>query len=65
MAYLDGIPVGPLVLFGLGWLTFLLLVLAFIRTRRADRCGRCGGEWTVTERGNQFHVCTLPGKDWP
>ena len=60
MAYLDGIPVGPLILFGLGWLIFLGLVLMFIRSRRTDRCDRCGGRWLMTEKGNQVHLCVLP-----
>ena len=65
MAYLDGIPVGPLVLFGAGWLAFMLVALAYIRGRRADRCDRCGGRWLRTERGNQFHVCVLPDREYP
>ena len=65
MAYLDGIPVGPLVLFGLGWLAFLVVMLGLIRRKRVARCDRCGGHWQKTERGNHFHVCVLPDREWP
>jgi hypothetical protein len=65
MAYLDGIPVGPLVLFGLGWLAFLGLVLLFIRSRRSEVCDRCGGRWQRTERGTLWHFCQLSKKEYP
>ena len=66
MAYLDGIPAGPLILFGLGWLIFLITALALIRSRREDRCDRCGGRWLTTERGNGVHVCVHdPYREYP
>ena len=66
MAYLDGLPLGPLALFALGYLALLLTVLAWLRTRRAEeRCDRCGGTWRRTERGNAFHVCTASLREYP
>ena len=57
LAYLDGLPLGPVALFGLGYLALLLTVLAWLRTRRTEeRCERCGGYWRRTERGNAFHA---------
>jgi hypothetical protein len=53
------------VLFGLGWLAFLGLILMFIRSRRSEVCDRCGGRWLTTERGNAYHVCVLPDREWP
>ena len=64
MAWLDGIPVGPLVLFGLGYLALLGLVLLFVRSRR-PRCERCGGAWRMTAAGNAFHVCVKPEREYP
>jgi len=65
MAYLDGIPVGPLVLFGLGWLAFLGVVLGLIRRKRVARCDRCGGHWQKTERGHLWHYCKLTDREYP
>ena len=56
MEYLDGLPVVPVLIFGLGYLALLLTVLAWVRSRR-PRCERCGGRWLVTERGNEVHMC--------
>ena len=66
LAYLDSIPVGPLALFGLGYLALLLTVLAWFQSRRlVPRCDRCGGTWRLTERGNEFHVCVRQEQEWP
>ena len=64
--YLDGLPLGPVALFGLGYLALLLVVLAWLRTRRIEeRCDRCGDTWRRTERGNAFHVCVQRELEWP
>ena len=58
MAYLDGLPLGPVLLFGLGYLAFLVTVLAWIKSRRdPELCDRCGSPWRRTDRGAQWHVC--------
>ena len=65
-SYLDGIPLGPVLLFALGYLAFLVAVLAWLRTRRTEeRCERCGGTWRRTEAGNAFHVCVQRELEWP
>ena len=62
-AYLDGLPPGPVLLFGLGWLVFLLTILTgFRRGREPELCDRCGQPWDRTRRGNAVHVCR-PGRD--
>lgn len=59
LAFLDGLPLGPLALFALGYLVFLLTVLAWFRSRRrVERCDQCGAEWHLTGNGNSWHVCT-------
>ena len=66
LAYLDGLPLGPVALFGLGYLALLLVALAWLRTRRTEeRCERCGGTWRRTEAGNSFHVCTPRLREYP
>ena len=58
-AYLDGLPLAPLVTFLAGWGALLLLVLVVLRSRRhADTCARCGKSWEPTGRGGaHFHFC--------
>ena len=57
-AYLDSLPLAPLVTFLAGWGALLLVVLVVLRSRRhADTCERCGNEWKQTARGAQFHFC--------
>jgi hypothetical protein len=56
--YLDGLPLGPLALFALGYLAFLVTVLSLFKRRHADECPRCGGEWQRTPRGNWWHQCS-------
>ena len=57
-AYLDELPLAPLVTFLAGWGALLLLVLVVLRARRhADTCDRCGNEWKATAKGAEFHFC--------
>lgn len=61
--YLDGLPLGPVLLFALGYLALLLTVLVWFRARRTEeRCDRCGGYWQRTERGNAWHLCQPIGR---
>ncbi|MEY2669433.1 MAG: hypothetical protein RJA59_2071 [Pseudomonadota bacterium] len=61
LAYLDGLPVGPLALFAAGYLALLLTVLAWVRSRRAEeRCARCGGTWKHNPNGSSYHFCVPP-----
>jgi hypothetical protein len=55
---LDGLPLGPVLLFAVGWLAFLATVLAYLRSRRTEEtCDRCGATWQRTKRGHQIHFC--------
>lgn len=49
-------------LFLLGYLAFVCLVLSFFRSRRRERCDRCGSVWRRTERGGEFHLCATPNR---
>lgn len=65
-AFLEGIPAGPLMLFGLGWLAFVVTVLAFLRARRLEEsCDRCGSVWQRTPRGADWHFCVAPKREFP
>lgn len=58
MTYLDGLPLGPVLLFLTGYLAFLVTVLAWFKARRrTERCDQCGAEWHLTGRGNSWHIC--------
>jgi hypothetical protein len=64
--FFDGLPFGPILLFALGWIAFLLTVLSWFRSRHhVDACDRCGRAWQLTERGNVWHFCSPPGREYP
>jgi hypothetical protein len=55
--HLDSLPLGPVAMFALGYLAFLVTVLSLFKRRHADECPRCGGLWELTDRGNEIHFC--------
>lgn len=57
-AYLDGLPLGPVALFALGYGVFLVVLLTWIRSRRpVEHCDRCGREWKWNPNGSSYHLC--------
>jgi hypothetical protein len=64
-SYLDGLPLGPLALFASGYLVLLIAVLSVFKRHTPERCDRCGGEWTLTSRGNAWHVCAPSRRVFP